>query len=91
MSLAGTMTQAIPLSGAVVVLVDRRNAYAPVYLASDTPGREVWNRAVGAAKVYPTLGVAQRAALRARRRPGRAQPYAIPARAAADMMAEPSH
>jgi hypothetical protein len=86
-SLAVAITQALPPGGAVVVLVDRRNEYAPVYLASDAPGREVWNRAIDAAKIYPTLGAAQRVALQARRRPGRAQPYAIPARAAAEITA----
>lgn len=66
--------------GAVVVLVDGRHGYEPVYLAADTPGREVWVRAPDAATVYANLRAAQRAALLAHRRPGRAQPYAIPRR-----------
>jgi hypothetical protein len=64
--------------GAVVVLVDGHNGYQPVYLASDAPGREVWVARAVSAKVYPSLDAAQRAALLARRRPGRRQPYALP-------------
>ncbi|TAJ71986.1 MAG: hypothetical protein EPO51_12795 [Phenylobacterium sp.] len=68
------------IDGALVVLVDARNGYEPVYLAADTPGREVWVRTAGSATIYSTLKAAQKAALLARRRPGRRQPYAIPRR-----------
>jgi hypothetical protein len=68
-------------AGALVVLVDARNTYRPVYLANDRPGREVWVEDPAPAKRYENLEAAHRAALAVRRRPGRAQPYAVPLRA----------
>lgn len=67
------------IEGALVVLVDARNGYEPVYLAADTPGREVWVRTAGSAIVFSTLKAAQKAALLARRRPGGASPMRSPA------------
>lgn len=67
--------------GALVILADAKTNFEPRYLASDAPGREVWVSEPHSAKLYENLRDAQRAALSARRRPGRGQPYAAPIRA----------
>lgn len=84
MVLAVTCVEDRTGDGAVVVLVDGRHGYEPVYLAGGAPGREVWVRTADAATVYSNLKAAQRAALLAHRRPGRSQPYAIPRRLVED-------
>lgn len=64
-----------------MVLLDAKRYGGRAYLSSDRLGREVWCTERQNAKRFPTLAEAQRAALLARRRPGRSQPYAIPAAA----------
>lgn len=63
--------------GAVVALA--RPTGELVYLASGRLGRHVWVADPARARAFATLAEANRAALLARCRPGRPQPYAVPA------------
>jgi hypothetical protein len=64
--------------GAIIALADPKTG-STLYLAWTRQGQPAWRDDPACAQRYASLADAQRVALTLRRRPGRPQPYAIPA------------